>query len=114
MVSSSSPTRVRNQGVVQVNNAPNSAPIKTLMHCVPVQMFALEFGDESGARKATFVFKVGDVIYSDPNGEQWAANLRTVPKTSWLHKQITEAAAALEKSDDVPKQDAVDIMGGDG
>lgn len=107
-----SPTgRMRTQGVVPVNANNNNAPVKTLMHCMPVFMYAIELGDENGKKVTTVCFKMGDTIYTDPNGEQWGQNLRTVAKTSWLYKQLLEAIASHEKVNDVPAEDAVDVVG---
>lgn len=102
---------MRTRGVIGTTAEPNVAPVKTLTHCEPVKMFAVEFGDEQGKEIRTVVFKVGDVIYVDPNGEQWARSLRVVAKTSWLYKQLTAAVAAKEEVTEVPKDDAVDVMG---
>jgi hypothetical protein len=109
MVMSNAPGRMRSQGVVPTSGEPNSAPPRTVTHCVPAQMFAIEMGDESGKKVTTIIFRVGDVLYSDPNGEQWASNLRTISKNSWLYKQLIEATDATEKVAEVPNEDAVDV-----
>lgn len=108
----SSTSRMNTGGVVGVNTDSNRAPARTVQHCMPVQMFAVEIGDEEGKKITTVAFKVGDMLYTDPNGESWAGSLRTIPKTSWLYRQLMEATDAFEKVAEVPKEDAVDITGG--
>lgn len=105
---------IRSQGVVGSNTNPNSAPANTLLHCAPVQMFAIQMGDEQGRNVQTIVFKIGNAIYVDPNGEEWAKKIRPVGEKTWLAKQLREFFATLDKSISIPKEDKVDIIDGDG
>lgn len=107
----SNASRMNTGGVVGSNSDPNRAPARTVQHCVPVQMYAIEIGDEEGRKITTVAFKVGDALYVDPNGEQWTASLRTVSKTTWLYKQLMEVTDALEVVAEVPNEDSVDVLG---
>jgi hypothetical protein len=101
---------IRSQGVVGVNNDPNSAPANTLLHCAPAQMFAIQMGDEQGRRIQTMVFRIGNMLYVDPNGEEWARKIRPIAETTWLAKQLREHFASLDKTVSIPKEDNVDLL----
>jgi len=96
------------QGVQQSNTiSTEQAPQGTVVACMPVEMFAVFYGDDSGRAKKTVFVRIGKDWYEAPNSEVWAAGLR--PVLSKYTKQLDEIVAQ-QKDKSVPKTDSVDIM----
>lgn len=107
-------TNPKLQGVVPIGStAEKTAPARTVTHCTPMQMFAIEMGDEAGVKHTTVVFKAGNQFYHDPQGEDWARRLRPIDSKTWLARQLLDAATTADGGRaEVPRQDSVDVMGG--
>jgi hypothetical protein len=87
------------------------APARTVQHCVKAEMFAVEIGDEEGQRIKTVLFRIGNMWYHDPDGQNWVRKLRPVAKDNWLTRSLNESVASSGPVA-VPKQDTVDVMSG--
>jgi hypothetical protein len=84
------------------------APEQTVTHAIKGEVYAIQYGDEYGKARIGICFKFGDVVYMDPNGEQWAAKLG--PVQGWVKEGIE--AKIAEQDTQVPTQDTVDVVGG--
>jgi len=108
-------TNPKLQGVVSTGAAEDrTAPARKVTQCTPMQMFAVEMGDENGVKHTTVVFKAGNQFYHDPQGEDWARRLRPIDSKTWLARQLldkTEVVADATRAE-VPRRDSVDVMGG--
>ena len=102
--------RMRGVGHAPIPAQGNGAP-RTVTAVVPMEQFAIFYNDENGTPRANVLVKVGDALYLPPNGVEWAANLK--PAAEWLKKAALPKIGNTEgKADPLPKNDAVDVMGG--
>jgi len=53
----------------------------SVSHAVIGYMVPTQFFDKQGKPHTEMVFVVGDVVYRDPNGERWAAELKVLSDT---------------------------------
>lgn len=90
------------------NYSTEQLPTRTLVHCIPLQMYGIAYGDDSGKAHISIAMKMGDEWYMPPNAEEWAGKVK--PLASWLGKQC-EAKSIATKDVSVPKSDTVDVMG---
>jgi len=111
-------TDPRFRGVTTPDPVDNiNAPPKTVTNVMPIQFFAVEFGDDEGRKHTTVVAHMGGMIYMDPSGEDWAKRQRAMPPASWFGQQTQKMidqggfAKAEKPSEPLPKEDKVDIMG---
>lgn len=108
MIDSKNPFRPVTGVVVPRNESTEQLPQGKVAACVPIEMFGVYYGDDSGrAHKTVFVRMAGE-WYEAPNSEVWAEGLR--PLTSKYAKQLDEIMTN-QKDKSVPKEDSVDVMG---
>lgn len=100
----------RDQNVRHASTDTKMAEPKTVLQMVPLQMYALEIGDENGRRKRVLAFRVGDAWFHDPAAEPWFDRLRSVAKDTWLSKMLEERFQAATAKVSAPKEDTVDIF----
>lgn len=84
------------------------APTNTIVACMPLEMYGVMYGDDSGRAHRTVFVRMGGQWYEAPNSETWAGGLR--PVLSKFTEQL-ESIALAQKDKSVPKSDSVDIMG---
>ena len=82
------------------------APTNTVVACMPMEMYGVMYGDDSGRAHRTVWVRMGDQWYEAENSEAWAGRLR--PVLSKFTKQLNEMADA-QKDKSIPKKDSVDI-----
>lgn len=96
-------------GVQQTNTlSTEQAPTNTVVACVPMEMYGVLYGDDSGRAHRTVFVKMGTDWYEARNSEEWANGLR--PVLSKFTKQLDQISAS-QKDKTVPKSDSVDVMG---
>jgi len=100
----------RDQNVRHASTDTKTAEPKTVLQMVPLQMFAVEIGDENGRRKRVLAFRVGDSWFHDPVAEPWFDRLRAIAKDVWLAKMLEERFQAANTKASAPKEDTVDIF----
>lgn len=69
----------------------SNVPRQSLTHAIPVQMFAIQYGDSAGKVHKTIAYKIGGVWHldtKDNRGEKWASELgKAAP---WLAQQLDD------------------------
>lgn len=87
-------------------SAGQGAPL-TLGQAMPIQMYALQFADESGAlHNEVALVQADGVVYLLPDGERWASQLR--PAAKWLAEKVRTVVASAALS--TPVTDSVDVI----
>lgn len=84
-------------------------PPRTILNVVPMQMFGVEYTDDSGQKHITTVVRAGNMIYFAPNGELWTSQL-TPLKAEWFAKQFLAKAGSPDAPDVIPVKDTVEVM----
>jgi hypothetical protein len=102
----------RGQDARRANTDQKTAAPKTIQHMVPMEMFAVEIGDENGRRKRVLAFRVGNTWFHDPSAEPWFDRLKQIDAKTWLAKSLEERFQSVNAPVSVPKEDTVDILGG--
>jgi hypothetical protein len=91
----------------RVEVAPPGVSNFTVLNVVPMQQFAIRYVDGDGRVRNTTIVQVGDQFYEPKNAEAWTGTLGTV--NDWLRKILV--ARVLAGAGQVPKTDAVDVVG---
>ncbi len=102
----------RNTNVVAASTDSKQAEPRSVQSMNEMRMFALDVGDENGVRQQVVAFRVNGAWFHDPLGKEWLARLRPLAAKDWLAKELEERLTSATTKADVPKADAVDIMGG--
>lgn len=100
----------RDQNVRHASTDSKQAEPKTVLQMVPLQMYAVEIGDENGKRKRVLAFRVGKQWFHDPVAEPWFDRLREIDGKTWLGKSLEERFIAATTPASAPKEDTVDIF----
>ena len=83
------------------------APRK-LQAAAKADVILAQYTDINGQVQAGLFFKIGDEYYSTKDTELWCKTLQ--PMSAWLKVQVEEAFAQQAPAD-LPKDDAVDVLG---
>jgi hypothetical protein len=110
------PLNSRPAGVlVPENVSTEQAPQQKLVSFEEIKTYGIMFGDAEGRKHVGIAVYSGGRWYMPPNGEPWAQALR--PAAEWLAKQLEVNRLAVSEAapdaGDVPKEDVVDVMGGE-
>jgi hypothetical protein len=105
------PGVARNRVLQHETVSNEQAPSQVVTNMVPMEMFAVRYGDASGKAHNTIAFRSGGVWYLDSKnnrGEVWAKEL--TPASGWLAKQLDSVLES--KTAPMPeKLDPVGILG---
>jgi len=96
--------------------SPGQGPPRTLMNFAEMKTFAIEYVDDNGNRHIQLaMYRVVDgKWYLPPNGENFAATLKSLGDNSWLAKKLNEriAETAAQNTDHaaIPTEDAAKVL----
>lgn len=91
--------------------AETGAPL-SVANLVRADTYAVQFYDTDGRlQPPEMVHRIGNRWYRAPNGANYAATLRVIASDSKLVKNLEERLAS-EDTTSIPKEDAVDVLGG--
>lgn len=107
------PLATRMQGVRTARDATNAQPgqAQKVTHVVEGKVVFVNYNDEQGRPTVAMFFEVGGQYYAPSDTVAWCSTLR--PMTDWLTKGVSEFTKDNEPAT-IPKDDAVDVMGGSG
>jgi hypothetical protein len=97
----------KNQGL-----AASSATDLTVLSMADLQFLAVEYADNGKAKQALIV-SAGGILHMAPNGMEWLSKMQPLSE-----KFAANIQAVIDKHngapvENVPKEDAVDIIAGD-
>ena len=96
--------------VARDGSAGNAGKPQVVTNVAKAECVFVGFNDEQGRAQTALYFKVGDQYYAPADTVAWCANLR--PMTDWLFAAVADKVKD-EEPIEVPKTDAVDVLGGD-
>jgi hypothetical protein len=87
------------------------APAMKVTNMAECSMVLVRYGDKDGMAHQVCLLKVGKGdearFFMPPGAEQWTTDLR--PVAPWLATELAKEQADIEKPNEVPAQDSVDI-----
>lgn len=106
MFDTKNPFRPVSGVVIPTETSTEQAPQNKIVQCLPIEMFGVVYGDDSGRAHRTVFVKMGTDWYEAPNSETWAGSLR--PVLTKFAKQLDDMVSGQEDKS-VPKSDSVDM-----
>lgn len=88
---------------------------RTIQLSCDVQFRAVNWADDQGRCHAEILMRIGGIWHKSPNGESFIASLRGLKKDNWLAVAVEEQyqAGTAAATASIPKEDAVDPVGGE-
>jgi hypothetical protein len=85
----------------------------TVVNFVEAKTYAVRYADSDGRVRTTLMHRIGGVWHIAPNGENYAATLRPLATDSKLAKTLEDRFLGETTTATLPKEDAVDVLGGE-